>query len=166
MAIVVLFIILLILILAVIFAIQNSAVVPISYLIWDAQGSLAFILLLALIFGVLVGLLVTSPTFIRNRRRNTKLSKEIEALQAELEEKNTKLEMIEGQLAVEEDLPAEVPEVAPEEFPDEPAELEPGEAVEQFEVEAEGAELMDDTSPAEIEAEFVEETQEDEQEGA
>ncbi len=106
MAIVILLIILLILILAVIFAIQNSAVVPISYLIWDTEGSLAFILLLALIFGALIGLLVSLPTFIKNRKRITKQGKDIAALEATIQEQSTKLEMIEGQLTVDEELPA------------------------------------------------------------
>jgi len=161
MAIVILLIILLILILAVIFAIQNSAVVPISYLIWDTEGSLAFILLLALIFGALIGLLVSLPTFIKNRKRITKQGKDIAALEATIQEQSTKLEMIEGQLTVDEELPAQEPELEPEE--EEELQLEPEGAAEQVEVEEESVELLDDTSPAEIEGEVVEEAGDEEQ---
>lgn len=109
MAIILLLLILLIVILVVIFALQNAAVVPISYLFWDLEGSLALILLLALVIGAIIGLLVAVPTFIKNRRRISKQEKEIDELEASIQEHTTKLEMIEQQL--EEQAQLEAPEI-------------------------------------------------------
>ncbi|KAI9130313.1 lipopolysaccharide assembly protein LapA domain-containing protein [Acaryochloris sp. CCMEE 5410] len=56
---------LLIALVAILFALQNAYSVPVSFLIWRFYGSLALILLLTLALGVIIGLLVTTPTIIK-----------------------------------------------------------------------------------------------------
>lgn len=104
MAIVLLIIILAILILTVVFAIQNVAAVPISLLFWQVQGSLALVLLVALVIGALIALLFALPSIYRNRREISRLRKEIASLEAELEQKTTSLEMVEAQIREKEQL--------------------------------------------------------------
>ena len=69
---------------AVMFSLQNIAVVTVSFFNWQLQGSLAIILLLAIGAGVLVCLLLILPgtiqTSVRLRslsRENTKLIEEL-----------------------------------------------------------------------------------------
>lgn len=57
----------LIAVLAVLFAVQNTAIVTVSFIVWSFQGSLALILLLALFAGVLICLLLLMPSLIKNR---------------------------------------------------------------------------------------------------
>jgi len=52
-------------ILAVVIALQNTVVIIINFLFWKFAGSLALILILALIFGFIAGLLVIIPTVIK-----------------------------------------------------------------------------------------------------
>jgi uncharacterized integral membrane protein len=62
-----LFISLFIAILAVIFALQNTAQVTVSFLIWNFQGSLALVLLLSLSVGALISFLASLPTLLKSR---------------------------------------------------------------------------------------------------
>jgi lipopolysaccharide assembly protein A len=87
-------------IIAVIFALQNTAVVTISFFAWTITGSLSLVLLVTLAIGVLIGLLVIAPSLIKNsirvsghRKRSATLEKEagdqkatIERLQAKVEQ--------------------------------------------------------------------------------
>ena len=156
MAIVLLIIILAILILAVIFAIQNVAAVPIAILFWEVQGSLALVLLLALVIGALIAVLFALPTFYKNRREMGRMKKQIASLEEELEEKSTRLEMVEEQIR----------EMEQPEEPLEPVEEPPSEADEQVEELVEeapvgevepGAGLESDKSEAEFKPEDSEE---------
>jgi len=74
--------------LAVIFAIQNTIVVKVSFLFWEIQGSLALILLITFIFGVLVGVFVLVPRLIKMKRMVFRQRKEIERLKEERKEKD------------------------------------------------------------------------------
>lgn len=51
--------------LAVTFALQNTAVVTVSFLFWSFSGSLALVLFIALAAGALIGWLVTMPSVLR-----------------------------------------------------------------------------------------------------
>ncbi|NNC37099.1 MAG: LapA family protein [Hyphomonadaceae bacterium] len=44
--------------LAVLFALQNTASVPVSFLLWEIEAPRAFVLLLTFTFGVVAGLLL------------------------------------------------------------------------------------------------------------
>ena len=60
-------VILVIAILAIIFAIQNVSVVAVNFLIWKLEGSLALILLLTFVSGFIVGLLILLPSLLRKK---------------------------------------------------------------------------------------------------
>ena len=79
----------LIALIAVVFAVQNTAVATISFLVWTFQGSLALVLLVALFAGVLICLFALLPAVIRNRwtiRRQTKQIKTLELSLSDLEQ--------------------------------------------------------------------------------
>lgn len=50
---------------AILFALQNSYTIPVSFLVWQFDGSLALVLLLTLALGVVIGLLVSIPTILK-----------------------------------------------------------------------------------------------------
>lgn len=52
-------------ILVVVFALQNTAVILVTFLVWKLEGSLALVLLLAFALGVIVSLLVLLPRIIK-----------------------------------------------------------------------------------------------------
>jgi uncharacterized integral membrane protein len=73
--------------LAVVFAIQNNIVVKVSFLFWETEGSLALILLITFILGVLVGIFVLIPRLIKAKKLISAQKKEIERLKEEVKEK-------------------------------------------------------------------------------
>ncbi len=77
------FIALLIAILAVIFALQNLAVVTVSFLFWSIQGSQALVLLVTLAAGVLISLLASLPGLVRGKWSTASQRKKLSALEAE-----------------------------------------------------------------------------------
>lgn len=81
---------LLIAVVAVIFALQNTALVTISFLFWQFDGSLALVVLLAVLTGVLISVLASLPSIIKNQigsnSKNKKI-KEHEGLISKLEER-------------------------------------------------------------------------------
>lgn len=52
-------------VLAIIFAVQNAAPVTVTFLLWQFQGSLALILLLTFVLGVVVAMLAALPGMVR-----------------------------------------------------------------------------------------------------
>ena len=60
---------LLLAILAVVFALQNPALMDVNIGPWELQGSTALVLLITLSIGVLVGVLATTPTILKRRKR-------------------------------------------------------------------------------------------------
>jgi lipopolysaccharide assembly protein A len=89
MAIVYLILALVIAIIAVIFALQNSAVITISFFVWKVTGSLSLILLVTLAIGVLIGLLVLAPSAIKNSFQVSGHRKRIGTLEKELSDHKT-----------------------------------------------------------------------------
>jgi lipopolysaccharide assembly protein A len=73
----------LIAILAVVFALQNLAVVTVSFLFWSIQGSQALVLLVTLAAGVLISLLASLPGLVRGKWSNAGQRKKLAALEAE-----------------------------------------------------------------------------------
>ena len=110
MAIFVLIIVLLFAVMAVIFAVQNVEVVPISFLFWETGGSLALVLLLALVTGVVIGLLVTLPNRIKFSRQLSKRKKEIAGLEDTVQEQASRINALEEEAAVKEELETPVEE--------------------------------------------------------
>lgn len=72
-----------------IFAVQNNMPIEVTLLAWKIDGSLALILMITLASGILIGLLVTTPAWIRRVRQSSKLKKSIISLEKNLEEART-----------------------------------------------------------------------------
>jgi uncharacterized integral membrane protein len=81
--------------LAVIFALQNTMTVTISFLAWDVTGSLSLVLLITLAIGALIGLLVLAPSEVKKSIAVSNSRKRIAALEKELDEKNAKIDELE-----------------------------------------------------------------------
>ncbi len=69
---------------AVTFALQNITVVTVAFFSWQLTGSLALILMAAILTGVLVTLLLLLPESVANYFRYRKLTKEVASLEEEL----------------------------------------------------------------------------------
>lgn len=54
-------------ILTVVFALQNSIPVGVTFLVWKFEGSVALVLMLTFALGVLVSSLVSIPAIVRRR---------------------------------------------------------------------------------------------------
>jgi lipopolysaccharide assembly protein A len=82
---------LLIAVIAVIFALQNTMTVTISFLAWEITGSLSLVLLITLAIGALIGLLVLAPTAIRSRIAVSRDRKRMGMLEKELDEQRLRI---------------------------------------------------------------------------
>ncbi len=69
---------------ALLFALQNTAVVALSFLGWQFESSLALLILIATATGVVVSLLVSIPSALKDSFRLMGLKKENKKLLAEL----------------------------------------------------------------------------------
>ncbi len=69
---------------AVVFALQNIAIVTVSFFSWSIQGSLAIVLLTSIISGILICLLIVLPGAIQATFGARRLRKEIGRLEEEL----------------------------------------------------------------------------------
>ncbi len=69
---------------AVMFALQNVAVVTVTFFSWHLDGSLAAILLLSITAGILICLLILLPGSIKNSFKLRSLKKSIAKLEEEL----------------------------------------------------------------------------------
>ncbi|HEX4969575.1 MAG TPA: LapA family protein [Steroidobacteraceae bacterium] len=70
----------LVLLLAVAFAVQNTGAVNVSLLLWKSQASLAIVMALCLALGFLVGLLAVAPSFFKGRRHARNLQRQLAKL--------------------------------------------------------------------------------------
>ena len=77
---------LLIAVVAVIFALQNTMTVTISFLAWEVTGSLSLVLLITLAIGAVIGLLVLAPSTIKTTLAASGHRKRIGVLEKELDE--------------------------------------------------------------------------------
>ena len=74
---------------AVIFALQNIAVITVSFFQWQITGSLAVVLMAAIFAGVVVTVLLLLPGSIGNYFRNRRLVKDVQRLEEELRKQKT-----------------------------------------------------------------------------
>lgn len=86
-----LFISLVVAAIAVIFALQNTAVVEITFLFWSFEGSLALVLLLSLALGVLASFFASLPRLIRGSMTTRSQQKKITELESRLTEQQSRL---------------------------------------------------------------------------
>lgn len=87
-------------ILALIFAIQNTATVTVSFLFWDTQSPLTVVLLIALGVGAFVTFLAMLPGQIRGKWSNFSKGRHISDIETEL--KRYQKELQEAQTRVDE----------------------------------------------------------------
>ena len=112
MAIVYLIVALVIAILAVIFALQNSMTITIAFLAWQVNGlPLSLVLLITLAIGVVIGLLVLAPSAIKSSITVSGHRKRISSLEQELEEHKAKIAELQQPKPVTP--PAESPKTQP-----------------------------------------------------
>jgi putative membrane protein len=69
-----------------IFAVQNNKPENITFLAWSIEGSLALILMITFVLGIIIGLLVSTPAWIRRVRQSADFKKKFRGLEKELEE--------------------------------------------------------------------------------
>jgi len=81
-------------IIAVIFALQNTAAVTISFFAWEVGGSLSLVVLVTLVIGVLVGWLFVAPSLVKNSIQGANQRKRITALEKELAETKNQVQRL------------------------------------------------------------------------
>ena len=91
MATVYLIVALVVAIVAVIFALQNTMTITISFLAWEVTGSLSLVLLVTLAIGALIGLLVLAPSTIKNSLSASSQRKRLGSLEKELDDHKAKV---------------------------------------------------------------------------
>ena len=91
--------------LAVIFALQNTMTITISFLAWEATGSLSMVLLITLAIGVVIGLLVLAPSTVKHSITASSHRKRIGSLEKELDEHKSKVAQLQNLVVP----PAEAP---------------------------------------------------------
>lgn len=101
---------LLIAIVAVVFAVQNTMAVTVTFFAWEFEQSLALVLLLTLGLGVLIGVLPILPGRIRGKWRLTSQKKKLDALEKKLQEETVRRAEAEKQLDLLKNPPAAAPE--------------------------------------------------------
>jgi len=95
---------------AIIFAIQNTAITPIRFLIWQSEGSLALILFISLVAGALISYLATTPTQIKQRMTISNQRKHITEVEGQLTSTQEELQQSQSQIKeIEEQKEAELP---------------------------------------------------------
>lgn len=75
-------------IIAVLFALQNAAVVTINFGVWQLEQSLAIVLLATLGLGIIISLLLSLPTILKQRWQNSQQKSKVAELQTQLKAKN------------------------------------------------------------------------------
>jgi lipopolysaccharide assembly protein A len=70
--------------LSVVFALQNTDIITVSFFSYQFTGSLAFILILSVLLGVLASLLIVLPDSIKNHFRYRRLKAEYAKLEEDL----------------------------------------------------------------------------------
>jgi len=84
---------------AVIFALQNNALVTVTLALWSFEGSLALLLLVALGLGALIAGLLSSPAVIRNQWLVNKLRSQVITLERQLADQKQRSQTLEDELA-------------------------------------------------------------------
>ncbi len=85
-------------VIAVIFALQNIAAVTVTFFLWSFHGSLALVLLLSVVTGVLISLLTSLPGLIRGSWTISTQRKKLAALESERSENKRKAEEAEKEV--------------------------------------------------------------------
>jgi len=90
---------LIIAVVAVVFAVSNTGSADVSFLGFDLyNGSLALILILSMLVGVVISMLASTPSIVRNKWTVRKLNKKLVEMEKTLNEQAVKLAETETQL--------------------------------------------------------------------
>lgn len=73
--------VLLVAVIAVVFALQNSAQTTLSLLAWSTTGSLSLVLIITLVIGFILGMLVMVPSVHKRGKLSSGLKKKITAME-------------------------------------------------------------------------------------
>ncbi len=90
-----------------VFAVQNNQPITISFLFWSIDGSLALVLMVTLVLGIVIGVLLMAPGSVRSRLQVGGLQRSLRSLE---QEKATAAEAIVTDPAQSEAEPAEAVE--------------------------------------------------------
>jgi len=96
-------------ILAVIFALENPVIVTMSFFGREVEGSLALFILLAVILGVIIGMLVMVPGTVKHSLELRNHRKRIGGLERSLDEQKAQIAKAERIMSIPE-VPSETPE--------------------------------------------------------
>lgn len=91
---------LIIALIAVVFTIQNTALVTVTFLFWDLNHSLAFVVLLAILAGVLISQFVAMPGKVKRTLENTNQQKKIKDLETELMSSKVRMEALKQEVEI------------------------------------------------------------------
>jgi len=103
---------LLIAIIAVIFALQNTTAVTVTFFVWQFDQSLALVLLLTVAVGVLIGIFTVLPGAARSKWRLNSQRKKIDNLEKTLQQEKIQREDALRQLEVLKNPPVVTPTAA------------------------------------------------------
>ena len=112
---------LLIAMIAVIFALQNTAAVTVSFLFWSIHGSLAVVLLGTLMVGVIISLLASTPGLVRNKWASSGQKKKLSVLESERNSYQKRAEAAEKDVRELEEQLASFSAALEKHLPDEPS---------------------------------------------
>jgi len=76
----------------VVFALQNIATVTVMFVSWQLEGSLAIVLLSAVLMGALISFVIALPSEVQKSLQISGLKKQNAKLQAEIENKKREVE--------------------------------------------------------------------------
>ncbi len=91
---------LIIALIAVVFTIQNTALVTVTFLVWDLNHSLAFVVLLAILAGVLISQFVAMPGRFKRKLEITNQTKKIKDMETELMSSKVRMEALKQEVEV------------------------------------------------------------------
>jgi uncharacterized integral membrane protein len=82
---------------SVLFAVQNTETVTVTFIAWSVTGSLSLILIIALIVGFVIGSLLMAPSVLKKKFQSFGLKRRVSTLQREKDKLNKKIEKSEAQ---------------------------------------------------------------------
>lgn len=91
---------LIIALIAVVFTIQNTALVTVTFLVWDFNHSLAFVVLLAILAGVLISQFVAMPGRFKRKLEITNQTKKIKDMETELMSSKVRMEALKQEVEI------------------------------------------------------------------
>lgn len=86
---------------ALMFILQNFMLISVNFLVWHFDGSLAFVILLSVVAGILIGTVLSLPELIRRGSHSSRLEKYNRQLATELDVHKEKLAVTETPVVIQ-----------------------------------------------------------------